>query len=320
MQYKTIPNTDLRISNISLGTAALGSIVTLDDSFKLLDAYCAAGGNFLDTAHVYADWLGGERHKSEKTLSQWLRLDGNRQRVVLATKGGHPDMATPLTPRLAPNEIVNDLNESLDCLGVDKIDLYWLHRDDPQRPVDEMLETLDQQVRLGKIRYLGCSNWQPERIRAAQQYARQHGLTPFVASQVHWSLAVANPGAFASDHALMDANAEAYYASAGLGVVCYTSQARGFLSKAAEVGLDELKPELRRDFENAESLARLERAQELARRLGTTVSAIVLAYITSQPLVAVPIIGPLRLEHLNDSLNSADLTLSPDLLRFLAVG
>ena len=320
MQTKTIPNTDLQISNIGLGTAAWGSLVPADESFKLLDAYCAAGGNFLDTAHVYADWLGGERHKSEKTLGQWLKRGGNRARVVLSTKGGHPDLATPLIPRLSPEEIAHDLDESLACLGVHHIDIYWLHRDDPKRPVAEIMEPLHQQVRLGKVRYVGCANWQPDRIRAAQNYARQHGLTPFVASQVQWSLAVANPGAFASDHALMDADAQTYYASAGLGVACYTSQARGFMSKAAAVGVDFLKPELRRDFENAESVARLARAQALALRLNTTVSAVALAYITSQPFVAVPIIGPLDAKHLHDSLQGADLTLSPEMLRFLATG
>jgi aryl-alcohol dehydrogenase-like predicted oxidoreductase len=320
LQYKTIPNTDLRISSICLGTAAFGSVLSTEDSFKMLDAYCAAGGNVLDTAHVYADWLGGERHKSEKTLGEWLRRSGNRERVVLSTKGGHPDLSTPLVPRLAPEDIANDLNESLDCLGVKQIDLYWVHRDDPQRPVAEIMESLDQQVRRGKVRYLGCSNWQPDRIRAAQTYARQHGLSTFVASQVHWSLAVANPGAFANDHALMDTNAQIYYASAGLCVMCYTSQARGFLSKAAEQGIGSLKPDLRRDFENAESLARLARAQTLAHRLNTTVSSITLAYIASQPFAAVPIIGPLGLSHLADSLRGSDLTLSADMLRFLATG
>lgn len=320
MQYKTIPNTDLRISSICLGTAAFGSLLPPDDSFQLLDAYCAAGGNLLNTAHVYADWLGGERHKSEKTLGQWLRKSGNRERVVLSTKGGHPDLATPLVPRLAPEDIANDLDESLDCLGVKQIDLYWVHRDDPERPVAEIMESLNEQVRRGKVRYLGCSNWQPDRIRAAQTYARQHGLSPFVASQVHWSLAVANPGVFASDHALMDAHAQTYYANADLCVMCYTSQARGFMSKAAELGVDSLKPELRRDFENAESLARLARAQTLAQQLNSTVSAITLAYISSQPLVAVPIIGPLGVSHLADSLSGADLSLTPDMLRYLATG
>lgn len=318
--YKIIPNTDLRIASICLGTAAFGSVVSPDESFKLLDAYCAAGGNFLDTAHVYADWLGGERHKSEKTLGQWLRKAGNRERVVLSTKGGHPDLATPLIPRLAPEEIAHDLDESLDCLGVKQIDLYWVHRDDPERPVAEILEPLNQQVQRGKVRYLGCSNWRPDRIGAALTYARQHGLSPFVASQVHWSLAVANPGVFASDHALMDADAQAYYTNADLGVVCYTSQARGFLSKAAEVGVALLKPELRRDFENAESLARVARAQALAHRLNTTVSAVALAYIASQSFVAIPIIGPLDAKHLTDSLNGADLTLSLEMVRFLETG
>ncbi len=113
---------------------------------------------------------------------------------MIVTKGGHPELATPLTPRLAPDEIVGDLDASLACLGVEQIDLYYLHRDDPSRPVDAIMETLDAQVRLGKIRHAACSNWQLARIQAAQDYAHAHGLHPFVASQIFWSLAVANPG------------------------------------------------------------------------------------------------------------------------------
>jgi aryl-alcohol dehydrogenase-like predicted oxidoreductase len=103
-----------------------------------------------------------------------------RDQVVIATKGGHPEMDVPLTPRLAPDEIVGDLDASLACLSVEQIDLYYLHRDDLSRPVGQIVETLDAQVRLGKIRYAACSNWQPARIQEAQDYARAHGLHSFV--------------------------------------------------------------------------------------------------------------------------------------------
>ena len=320
MKYVTLPNTDLKVSNISLGTAALGTIVNADNSFAILNTYCEAGGNFIDTAHVYADWHGGERHMSEKTIRKWRDKFGPREQLVLATKGGHPDLATPLTPRLAPSQIIDDLNESLDCLGVEQVDLYWLHRDDPERPVAELVETMNDQLHSGKVRYFGCSNWRPERIRAAHEYATAHGLYSFAASQIHWSLAVPNPGAFASDHALMDNGSLNFYSTAEMGVVCYTSQARGFFNKAATGKVDALNPVLRHDFENAETLARLARAQTLASHLGTSVSTIVRAFITSQPFVAIPIIGPVSIAQLDDSLTDAALTLAPEMLRFLTTG
>ena len=320
MQYVTLPGTDLRVSNISLGTVPFGTSVSRENAFALLDTYTALGGTLVDTAHVYADWHGGERHMSEKTIGQWLKQTGRRNEIVLVTKGGHPDMATHLTPRLAPDQIIADLDESLACLGVEQIDLYFLHRDDPARPVDEIMETLNAQAQLGKIRYYGGSNWQPARIRAAQAYAAAHQLRPLAASQPFWSLAVPNPGAFGSDHALMDDAMRAFYVETGLAVMAFTAQARGFFTKAAASSVDALKPERRQAFENAETLARLGRAQTLAQQLNTSVTAIVLAYIYSQPFVSIPIIGPNTLDQLHDSLAHSDLTLTPAMVHYLQTG
>ena len=317
MRSLALPGLPTKVSTIALGTAAFGSLVPSEASFAMLDAFVAAGGTLIDTAHVYADWLGGERHLSEKTLGLWLKRRGKSDDVVIASKGAHPDLATPLVPRLSPREIVHDLDESLQCLGVERIDLYYLHRDDPARPVAEIMEVLGHQVRLGKIGAIGCSNWQVARIAAAQAHARAAGLPQFVASQVFWSLATANPGAFASDHALIDDAALQFYAAQDMPVVAYTSQARGFFSKAAQGGVDRLKPELRAAFENAENLARLDRAKVLALELGVTVSAITLAYLTSQTVAGIPVIGPMSMAQLQDSLGAADLKLTAGQTGFL---
>jgi aryl-alcohol dehydrogenase-like predicted oxidoreductase len=141
--------------------------VNRDDSFALLDAFVEQGGTFLDTAHVYANWAPGPRSISEKTIGAWLKATGTRDRLLIATKGGHPAPGHEPGSRLSPSDIVGDLDESLDFLGVERVDLYWLHRDDPNRPVGAMLEVVNEQARLGKIRHVGCSNWRPRRIRAA---------------------------------------------------------------------------------------------------------------------------------------------------------
>ncbi len=159
MQYATIPNTDLAVAAICMGTTFIGSTIDHHQSFDLLDLYAESGGNFVDTASVYANWLAGEKHQSEKTVGRWLADRGLRDRIVLATKGAHPDMATMDVPRMSRAEIEDDLNTSLINLQTDVIDLYWLHRDDPSRPVEEILATLNAQVQAGKIRYFGCSNW-----------------------------------------------------------------------------------------------------------------------------------------------------------------
>jgi len=320
MRYVTLPGTDLEVSHIAMGSSAIGSRVGRVDSFALLDAFVEVGGTFLDTAHVYANWEPGEKHRSEKTIGAWLRATGHRDRVILATKGGHPDPETPMVSRLSPSEIVGDLDSSLELLGVDRVDLFWLHRDQPSRPVGEMLETLHEQVKLGKVGYIGCSNWRPERILEARAYAEEHGIAPFVASQILWSLAAPNSGVVAWDHASMDDEAAAFYREAGLAVVAFTSQARGFFTRAAAGGLASLRPDVRAEYESPENLARLGRAKRLATELGTTVTAIVLAYIDSQPFVGIPIVGCVTLEQVRDSLSGADLALTHDQLRYLMSG
>jgi aryl-alcohol dehydrogenase-like predicted oxidoreductase len=320
MQYVTLPQTDLKVSCVALGSSMIGSRVNRDDSFALFDAFVEAGGTFLDTAHVYANWAPGPRSISEKTIGAWLKASGARGKLVIASKGGHPEPGYDRISRLSPAEIVGDLDESLDFLGIERLDLYWLHRDDLNRPVGEMLEVVNEQVQLGKIRYFGCSNWRPARIREAQAYAAAHKLRPFVASQIFWSLAVPNSGVVAWDHADMDDEAEGFYATAGLSVHAFTSQARGYFTKATDGGLESLNPKLRHDFENPVTLARLQRAQQLARELGTTVTAVILASIMSRPFVSVPILGCVNLDQLRDSLGGVDLTLSSENLRFLLHG
>ena len=317
MHYLTLPHTKIAVSTMALGTAAFGTLVNEAQSFSMLDAFVAAGGTLIDTAHVYADWLGGERHKSEKTIGAWLKQRRRSNDVVIATKGGHPDLATQLVPRLSPAEIVSDLDESLRCLGLERVDLYFLHRDDPTRPVAEIMAVLDAQVRLGKIGAIGCSNWQVARIAEAQQVAKAEGLTPFVASQAFWSLAIANPGAFASDHVLINKEALGFYREQSLPIFAYTSQARGFFSKAAVGGVEALKPELRAAFDNSENRGRLDRAVILAHELGVTVSAIALAYLTSCGVAGVPIIGPMSITQMQDSLGAADLRLTAEAVRLL---
>ncbi len=164
-----------------------------------------AGGNFVDTAHVYADWLPDvERSCSEKTIGRWLRArrpDG----LVVATKGGHPRLDAPGRSRLDEASLRQDVSESLSFLGLERLDLFYLHRDDPQRPVGEILGVLETLRREGLIAHYGASNWSTARLAAARDAASRRGWAGFVANQPEWSLARRNPGAVADDLLAMDA-------------------------------------------------------------------------------------------------------------------
>jgi aryl-alcohol dehydrogenase-like predicted oxidoreductase len=311
MRYIDFPGTELRVSAICLGTGSLGSTVGAADAFALLDAFAGHGGNFLDTAKVYADWLPGERSVSEKTIGRWLCRRSAGESIIVGTKGAHPELSTMHIPRLSPREIVTDLESSLRNLRTEAIDLYWLHRDDPARPVGEILETLHDQVMAGKVRHYGCSNWSAPRIRAAQTYATQHRLQGFVADQMQWSLAHTDAAALADPTMVaMDDELYAYHHQTGLPAVPYSSQAGGYFQKLDAGEHDRLSRGARRLYGHVRNQERLWRLRHLSQGTGRTITQLVLGYLLSQPFPTIPVVGCKTQEHLLDSLSAAQVRLS----------
>lgn len=225
-----IPNSNLNVSVIAFGTTDIGSTINQQDSYVLLDKYVSMGGNFIDTANNYANWLPGERSISEKTIGKWMKERGNCNDIILATKGVHPDVKAPENNRVTTDNIIHDIGDSLENLQVDTIDLYYLHRDNTEVPVKELIDTLNDQVRLGNIRYFGCSNWNIDRIEAANEYAVQKGLQGFVANQNRWSLAEYPDSEEKAMRGMssMEQKDEVYHTRTGLAAVPYNSQAFGF--------------------------------------------------------------------------------------------
>jgi aryl-alcohol dehydrogenase-like predicted oxidoreductase len=318
MRYLEIPNTALKPSAICLGTANLGSVIDQKASFRLLDAYLEQGGNFLDSAKVYADWLRGERSRSEKTIGRWMRQRKNRGQVILATKGGHPNLATLQIPRLSPAEIVADLNASLKNLQVECIDLYWLHRDDGHRPVEDIVETLLRQVALGKIRYFGCSNWRSARIKAAQAYAWRLGCPGFVANQAMWSLAVVDPQALADQTmVVMEAELKQVHVETNLTAFAYSSQANGWFQRRASGQTGGMSAALRKLYASPANEARFRRVEQLASASGLSLTELVLGYLLAQPFPTFPIVGSQSLGQLQDSLKAGDVQLTLEQVKYL---
>lgn len=320
MQFTAFPGTDLRPSVLCLGTGAFGSAVSVDDSFALLDAFAAAGGNFADAAHIYAAWLPGGAGQSERTLGRWVR-SRRPAGFLVGTKGAHPELSTMGVPRLTPECIATDLEESLDRLGLDHVDLYWLHRDDPAMPVDEVMDALHTHVRAGRVRAIGASNWSPERISEANQLAAARGLTQFCASQIGWSFAKSkNQGRGADGTLHMDKATLGWHRSTGFPVVAFSSQAAGYFAHplpAMGTAPSDKQSALAAAYGTAMNVARHRRATELARRLGHTANDVALAYLWSRPFPAVAIIGSRTPAQLQDSLRPADLTLTAEDLAFL---
>jgi aryl-alcohol dehydrogenase-like predicted oxidoreductase len=316
--YTKIPQTNLQPYRICFGTVPLGS--TLDDaaSFALLDAYMEAGGNFIDTAKVYADWLPNEGSTSEKCIGRWMKARNNRSRTILATKGAHPELNSMHIGRMSPDEIRSDLEASLRHLQTDVIDLYWLHRDDTRRPLEETIDVLNEQVSAGKIRYFGCSNWHVRRIQAANDYAARSGQQGFVANQPLWNLAHIDPTAIADQTmVVMDDSQYDFHLQSGLSMIPYTSQANGVFNKMAEGRFQALGEMQQKMYASSENQALFERIQVLSERTGLTITQIVLGYLLSQPFTTIPIIGSHTLEQLQDSLSAAQVLLDEGEIRYL---
>ena len=321
MENTRLPDTLLEVSAICLGTSEFGTVVAQREAFRLLDIFAESGGNFLDTALVYANWIPGELSMSEKTLGRWLKARRNRDEIVIATKGAHPELRTMHIPRLSPEDIAHDVDASLANLQVDRIDLYYLHRDDPFRPVGEIMEALHAQVASGKLRYFACSNWCADRIREAQAYAELHDFQGFIADQMLWNLGVVDAEVMAEQGiVVMDAELRQLHAESGLAAVPFSSQAGGLFHKLAADRLESAGPGMWRTYPRAANLQRYERLQHVADESNLTVSEIMLGYLLSQPFVTVPVVGCKTEAHLRDTLGAAEARLDPIQVAYLERG
>ena len=306
-----LPGTDLIVSALCLGGVPFGDPLGDRETFALLDRFIERGGNFIDTARIYSDWIPGEKRRSERVLGDWLRARSGRDRLVIATKGAHPFIESIDVPRTSAEELRDDLEGSLRTLHLEAIDLYWLHRDDPARPVGHFIDALNAFQRVGKIRAFGASNWSAARLRAAHDYARASGQSGFSANQPFWCLGcqAAKPPPF-KGYVLFDAEAWRFHRETGLAVVPYTSQANGFFSKLARPLTERPAELMQHDFHTAPNLAAGAVVVRLAREKRVAPSAIVLAYLRSRPFPVIPIIGARTPAQLDDSAAALEVRLS----------
>ncbi len=318
MKYVTIPHSELRVSQICLGSAEFGASITRQDAFRLLDTFVAEAGNFIDTAHVYSDWIPNTKSTSEKWIGQWLKQSGMREDTVIATKGGHPELRSMNVSRMSREDIEQDVNESLEYLQVDVIDLYWLHRDDVNMPVGEILDILNEQVWLRNIRYFGCSNWSVKRIKEAQDFAERKNIKGFVANQPLWSLAAADMSKIPDQTLVgMDEEGMVFHKRTQLAAIPYSSQAKGFFSKVEQLGREGLSEGDQKVYYSEINKRRLLRVKELAKKYTVSVNDIALSYLLSQPFTTIPVVGCKTVDQLRASLKALDVVLTSEEIAYL---
>lgn len=318
------------VSNVILGTMPLFS-GDLEEHFAHLDMAVEEGINFIDTAIAY----GG----SEISIGKWMAARKNRKDIVIITKGCHP---SPDRNRVTPKDLAEDLFKSLERLETDYIDIYLLHRDDPDLPVGPIVEALNEHFAAGRIKSFGASNWTHQRIQEANDYAAAHGLEPFRASSPGYSLAEQAENAWAPGAVTISGPTEQaardWYAANQMPVFAYSSLARGFFSgmvtrkrweaekshimdmgvlfsgKATKDQLtghgETIDPICAKQFCIESNFKRLDRAMELAKEKGCTVAQIALAFITSGKMNVFPVSGVANRSELKSSIDAANIVLT----------
>ena len=305
------PFGDYQVSVIGLGSGEFGGKVAESKAREFMDAYTGIGGNFIDTARVYGDFVTPRNGESEKVIGRWLTDRRCRDRIFLSTKGGHPPFQDMSRSRLSREEIRGDIAESLQDLQTDHADIFWLHRDDENRPVGDIMETLQSLIEDGSTRMTGVSNWRPERITEANRYAASHGLTPLKANQPQFSLA-RQVHCYDPTLVTMDAKTWQMHRQTGMVCCCFSSQAGGFFTKLDESGWDRLPENLKNDYGCEDNLRILEKLRVLRGETGLSVGALALAYLTCQPFPTFALVGASRTEHILALKEAGDAVISAE--------
>ena len=300
MKYGHVQGIDKPISRLVMG---VDNQRTMPHLAVMLDDFFERGGTCFDTAYIY---MGG---LSEKLLGQWVKNRGIREQVVIIGKGAH-------TPYCDPENLTKQLLESLDRLQTDYIDLYFMHRDNPEIPVGEFVEVLNEHLRAGRIRAFGGSNWTIQRVEEANKYAREHGLTGFAAVSNNFSLARMIEPPWAGCISSSDPESRAWFERNQMPLFSWSSQARGFFTGRARPD-DFSDPELVRCWYSEDNFRRLERVNQLAREKGVEPINIALAYVLSQPFPTFALIGPRALSETHSSLKALEIELTPEEVKWL---
>jgi len=299
---RKLGSSGLEVFPLSLGGNVFGWTADEASSFAVLDAYAAAGGNFVDTADVYSAWVeGNQGGESETIIGRWVKARGNRDDMVIATKvSAHPQFQG-----LTADNIKAAADASLRRLGTDHIDLYYTHFDQPEVPVEEIIGALDELVRAGKVRHIAASNISPERLRASLEFSDREGLAKYVALQPHYNLVVRD----SYEGELQDV--AAHY---GLAAVPYYALASGFLTgkyrPGATVEGARAKAGAGKHLETERGQKVLAALDEVAEAHDAPVATVALAWLAAQPTVTAPIASARTVEQLPALLGVGELTLT----------
>jgi aryl-alcohol dehydrogenase-like predicted oxidoreductase len=296
----TIPETDLVVHPLCLGTNIFGANADEAQSHDVLDAYSAHDGNFIDTADMYNQWVEGHvGGESETIIGSWMKARGNRADMVIATKVSK--MAQ--RPGLSAANIFAACEESLNRLQTDYIDLYYSHEDDLEVPMEETLAAYGRLIAEGKVRYIAASNFQPERLRLAMKVSEENYLPSYVAVQDLYNLV---------DRTTYENGMASVVAECGISNLPFYGLARGFLSGKYRPGVTEVDSKREvgaREYATDKGYAVIAAMDEVSKaHNGAPLSAIALAWLRAQPTVSAPIASARTVAQLKEIIQIVELT------------
>ncbi len=312
MEYRRLGRTGLKVSELCLGTMQWGWSANEEESFKVMDAFMEAGGNFIDTADVYSRWVpGNPGGVSEEIIGRWLKARGNRNQVILATKLKGKMGDNPNDQGLSRKHVFEAVEASLKRLQTDYIDLYQCHSSDPETPVGETLQALDDLQKAGKIHYAGASNYKAWELVESLWSSQKNQTLRFDSLQPFYNMA--SRGEFEKE---LKTVCEKYQ----IGVIPYSPLAAGFLTGKYD---QNKTPESARAesvikrFANETGWKTLEAVKTVAKELNSNPTAVSLAWLLAQPVITAPIIGANSVEQLKASLDAVSLKLSEEQIKRL---
>lgn len=296
----TLPETDLVVHELCLGSNIFGSNADEAQSHAVLDAYRSRGGNFIDTADMYNQWvpghIGGE---SESVIGSWLEKINNRSEMVIATKVSKMDSR----PGLSAANIIAACEDSLNRLRTDYIDLYYSHDDDLKTPMEETLGAYAQLIAQGKVRYIAASNFSPERLRLAMKTSEENNLPSYVAVQDLYNLV---------DRTTYESGMAQAVADIGISNIPFYGIARGFLSGKYRPGVtdvDSMRAAGAREYATDKGYAVIAAMDHIsAAHDNAPLSAIALAWLRAQSTVSVPIASARTVDQLKEIIQIVELS------------
>jgi aryl-alcohol dehydrogenase-like predicted oxidoreductase len=302
MIKKKLGNSALEVAPLAFGGNVFGWTADEATSFKLLDAFVAAGFNFIDTADVYARWAPGNKGgESETVIGKWLKKSGNRDKVIVATKVGK-EMA-PDKKGLSKKYILNAVEDSLKRLQTDHIDLYQSHDDDHTTPMEETLETYSQLIKEGKVRTIGASNFSAARLLKAIETSEKNGYARYESLQPLYNLCERNE---------FEKETEPVCIKNNIGVISYYSLASGFLTGKYRSEND-LSKSTRgggiKKYLNDKGFRILKALDEISKQYNTSQASIALAWLIARPSITAPIASATTTEQLNELEKAAEIKL-----------